>query len=477
VLSDSSTFLRFWLTDGSRETLISHLPKQDLAKLRLVCHDFSVRAAPSLFQDLSITFKTSTFTKPARLAALDRLGFHVETLKFTLPHTPETFLPPLVEPETGEELSFTYTPQIEPPSLRRPKYGDEGTTEILTKQYPPLFHAATNVSAFVRGFSAFNNLTHLKIACPGYDPSQRFRRSTVDFALISLRIAVERNCLNALDTLTLSPIHTSGILHLSPLLGYGATPGSARRWRRIKHLNIQCHTPLSRSSKSQLDGLRLLQTYLTNFQHNLESFDFRWQGEKGPLPFARPRSSSADTSQHPAHVTQRSPARKPLPQTFFFPKLSQINLENIATTSSDLSILVQTHKSTIEQLDLKHVELTHGTWEEAFAALDNEPQTPRPATGSGMAYADIPIMFSPSTASSPPRARAQQTQDAQAVSPTPPNHDLNTKATRPSRWLASSSSSKKRGVPGAARKVREGWAECEEGLRKVLRGSFGVWRQ
>ena len=266
---------------------LSYLPKQDLAKLRLVCHDFSVRAAPALFEDLSITFKTSTFTKPARLAALDRLGFYVKTLNFRLPHTADTFLPPLVEPETGEELSFTYTPQTEPPSLRRPKYGDEGTTEILTRQYPPLFHAATNVSAFIRGFSAFVNLSHLKISCPDYDASQRYRRSTVDFALISLRIAVERNCLNALDTLTLSPVHPSGILHLSPVLGYGATPSSARRWSRIKNLNIQAYTfPSSHRSDSQPDFHRLLQTYLANFRHNLRSFDFRWRGEKGPLPLS-----------------------------------------------------------------------------------------------------------------------------------------------------------------------------------------------
>ncbi|TKA62806.1 hypothetical protein B0A55_11248 [Friedmanniomyces simplex] len=123
VLSDSGTFLKFWLEDKCRDTFLSHLPKDDLASLRLVGHDFGVRAAPALFSDLSITFKTGTFTRPARLAALDRLGFYVKTLRFSVPHTPETFLPPLVEPDTGEELSFTYTPQVTP-CAGRPKYGD-----------------------------------------------------------------------------------------------------------------------------------------------------------------------------------------------------------------------------------------------------------------------------------------------------------------------------------------------------------------
>ncbi|TKA61799.1 hypothetical protein B0A55_11770 [Friedmanniomyces simplex] len=166
VLSDSGTFLKFWLEDKCRDTFLSHLPKDDLASLRLVGHDFGVRAAPALFSDLSITFKTGTFTRPARLAALDRLGFYVKTLRFTVPHTHETFLPPLVEPDTGEELSFTYTPQVTP-CAGRPKYGDIGTTEILTRQYPALFHAATNVPAFVRAFSAFINLQHLHVRCPG----------------------------------------------------------------------------------------------------------------------------------------------------------------------------------------------------------------------------------------------------------------------------------------------------------------------
>jgi hypothetical protein len=209
VLSDSSTFLKFWLTDRCREHLISALPKQDLANLRLVCHDFSARAAPTLFEDLQITFRPGVLTRPARLAALDRLGHHVKHLTFSIPHTTESSLPPLIHPETGEEVNFTYTPQTDASNARQAKYGDEDITELLAHQYPPLFHAATNVPAFIRALSCFVHLKHLEVSCPGSEASlvHQSRRSTVDFALISLRIAMERSYMNALDTLTLSPIH------------------------------------------------------------------------------------------------------------------------------------------------------------------------------------------------------------------------------------------------------------------------------
>ncbi|KAK4935811.1 hypothetical protein LTR66_015412, partial [Elasticomyces elasticus] len=150
VLSFNPAFSRFWLAERCRDSFLSHVEKEDLPSIRLVCHDFRERASSRLFDELDITFKASTFTKPARIAALDRIGHHVNTLNFSLPHTTETFLPPLIDPVTGEERSFTYVPQVKPPAtiidkIRQPKYGDWETTDVLIKQYPPLFHAATNV--------------------------------------------------------------------------------------------------------------------------------------------------------------------------------------------------------------------------------------------------------------------------------------------------------------------------------------------
>ena len=456
VLCESSTFLKFWLEDKCRETFLSHVPKNDLASLRLACHDFSVRAAPALFNDLSITFKTSTFTKPARLAALDRLGFYVKTLRFNIPHSSNTFLPPLVDPETGEELSFTYTPQVEPPTAQRPKYGDIGTTEILTRQWPTLFHAATNVPAFIRAFSAFINLSHLKISCPGYDQTQRFRRNIIDFALISLRIAVERNNLNALDSLTLSPIHPGGILYLAPLLGHGATPRSAGRWARVQRLTVHANA-LSSQQQGEPDYLKLLQTYLRNFQTNLRIFKFRWIGDKAPLPIQHSTTPTSISGQYPSSrpiedTGSCSLRKRRGMQPLQFAKLRRAEFENITASSSDLGAFVELHKRTIGELNFEDVELTSGTWDEALAPL-NKIAKPR----CSEEQADIPIMLSPSFPMPMERLEVAH-QEANGR-----------KSLRMSRWLPTRS--KVTRAPSAARKVREGLLGCEEQLKRVFRGS------
>lgn len=444
VLCESSTLLKFWLDDNCREKFLSFLPRGDLANLRLACHDFSVRAAPALFSDLSITFTANAFTRPSRLAALGRLGFYVKTLRFSLPHTAEMFLPPLVEPDTGAELSFTYTPQTQEPSTRTPKYGDIGTTEILTRQYPPLFHAATNVSAFIRAFSALINLEHLMVCCPGYDASQRYRRSVVDYALISLRIAVEKNCLNALDSLTLSPIHPGGLNYLSPF-GLGSSPRSASRWSRIKYLKLQMvHLPSSAIFVPE--QCKLLRSYLRSFR-NLATFDFRWLGERGPLPLYRSVSS---TSSAPCPMTVHRAV---------FPKIARINVGNIAASAIEIGALVSSHKHTVEEIDLHDVDLTDGTWDDALAPLNNcsRHRTTRGET------ADIPIMLSLDTCAMPspaPRGRAAAA-----------HHAANSqrKSLKVSKWL----SSKK---PSTTQKMKDGLLGCEEQLRKVLSGSVFPWR-
>jgi hypothetical protein len=415
-----------------------------------------MRAAPALFEDLNITFKTSTFTKPARLAALDRMGFYVKTLNFNLLHSKETFLPPLVEPDTGAELSFTYTPQIQPPSPRRPKYGDAGTNEILTRQYPALFHAATNVPAFIQAFSSFVNLEHLKVSCPGYHASQRHRRSTVDYALISLRIAVEQNSLNALTRLTLAPIHLGGLMYLAPVIGYGASPRSASRWSCIQHLTIHSSTLPSAATTAEPDHMKLLQSYIRNFQRNLSSLIFRWDGDKGPMPIQQPVMSETVQGQHPAHrneagALQQPPTRHRGSPAPHFPKLRQLEIENVACSAMEVSAFVACHKRTLEELNFEDTTLTNGTWDEALAPLTRQARRVR-----HQETADIPIMLSPTSASpfSAPMERIDVT-----------NEGTRRRSLRLSRWLYG-----RRSKPVSARKVREGLLGCEEQLKKVLGG-------
>ncbi|KAK0311929.1 hypothetical protein LTR01_002843 [Friedmanniomyces endolithicus] len=464
VLSDSGTFLKFWLEDRCRDTFLSYLSEEDLSSLRLVGHDFSVRAAPALFSDLSITFKTGTFTRPARLAALDRLGFYVKTLRFNVPHTHETFLPPLVEPDTGEELSFTYTPQVTP-SAGRPKYGDVGTTEILTRQYPALFHAATNVPAFVRAFSAFINLQHLQVCCLGYDESTRNRRSIVDFALISFRIAAERNCLNALDSLTLSPIHPGALQYLSPLMGYGATPRSTKTWSRIQHLAIHVQSQPNPAANNQPEYCKTLQTYLRTFQQNLTTLDFAWLGAAGPLPVQQLGPSAPTAQEHPAnrigvHVREQrsTPPHKPT-QLLHFPRLRKVKVKNIATPAAAIQAFARTHRHTIQELDLEDTELTAGTWDEALSPLTT--RTRRRRTTSH--HACIPIMLSPSTLAAPLLVPMERVDPYIAPGGRP--------STRLSKWFAGRAA----GKPAGHRTVRQGLLGCEGQLKRVFGGVL-AWK-
>ena len=428
------------------------MPQHDLANLRLACHDFSVRAAPALFSDLSITFRTNTFTRPSKLAALDRLGFYVKTLHFNMPHNSDTFLPPLIEPETGVELSFTYTPQVQEQSSKRPKYGDAGTTDILSRQYPALFHAATNVPAFIRAFSAFINLQHLAISCPGYDSSLRYRRSIVDYCLISLRIAVERNSLHALDTLTLSPIHPGGLLSLSPVLGFGASPRSASRWSRIRTLVINAVNMPHNDATQEPDQLKLIQTYLRNFQTGLEVLRFRWLGQHEEFPIQQPPMSAAPLfGQHPAHQTAGSKSLRPLR----FSRMKQLEVDHVTTSARTISNFVANHNSTLRELKFEGIELSQGTWDEALA-----PMTTRCRGAARNDMADIPIMLSPSagtTAFPIPLERIEVDADGQ-------------KSLRMSKWLLS-----KKRTTTVPKKLRDGLLGCEEQLRRVLRGSAFPW--
>ncbi|EMC99315.1 hypothetical protein BAUCODRAFT_398985 [Baudoinia panamericana UAMH 10762] len=453
VLCDSGTFLKFWLDDICRDRFLSYVPRADLANIRLSCHDFSVRAAPALFSDLSITFRTGTFTKPATVAALDRVGCYVNRLTFNVPHTLETFLPPLIEPDTGEELSFTYTPQIQIPSATRPKYGDAGTTEVLTRQWPALFHAATNVPAFVRVFSALINLNSLQISCPGYEPSMRRRRSVVDFVLISLRIAVEQNCLNALNTLALAPIHPGALLYLLPTVGYGATPRSLRAWSRIRHLRTAVEATAASGQAVLADDRNLLQAYIAHFQANLESIDFLWHGQKGAWPFPHALVPNSDT--HPAlrmapavNLPTHSSSKPARP--LYFQQLRNIKVANTTASASDIQSFVETHRCTLEDVDLEDVELGGGTWDDALAPLTRQD---RHRTN----YADIPIMLSPTAAMPTIPALADST-----GSVTMPE---DRRSSRVPGWLSS-----RRSKPLAVRKVREGLHGCEEGLKKMLAG-------
>ena len=393
VIMSTKPFLQFWWTDNTRNTFLSYVPKDDLVSLRLACHDFGVRATPALFKEIDITFRASIFTKPLRMAAFARIGHHVRTLKFNVPHGPETFLPPLLDPVSGEECSFIYEPYTQStrdPATRLsvPTYGSWELTDMLVKQYPPLFHAAANVPSFIRFFAGMPNLKHLKISTPNQESNQRYRRDIVDYALISLRIAVERNALTSLDSLSLLSAHPGAVLYLNPMMGFGATPTSIKRWKQIRNLTIQMDTV---TLGSPADHLKLLHSYLTLFSASVKTFKFRWIGDKGPCPLSL-RTEKVLQAPSPTAACPRT-CHNPLP-TLKFKRLRIMEVENTVLDASQISSFITSHRRTLRDFNFENTHLRSGTWDEALSPLTDisGSESWKDKTEEVM---DVPLMLSP----------------------------------------------------------------------------------
>ncbi|ETI19745.1 hypothetical protein G647_08758 [Cladophialophora carrionii CBS 160.54] len=399
----STTFVKFWRTDLTRDCFLSYVAQDDLRSLRLACKVFADDIAPALFKNLKIRFSANTFSRRARRCALDRIGPHVRHLSFIMPHSTETFLPPLLIPGTLDEVTFLYEPRVDnsrphsssssSSSSSTSKYGSWEMNDLLVKQYPPLFHAATNVDAFFQAISAMPGLRHLHVSCPGQLAGQRYRKDVVDYALISLRLAIEAANPSQLETLTLAPIHPSAIFYLRPQLSIGSLPSSARVWRRIKSLNIEMDS--FRYGRDQpSDHLKILHSYLQTLQ-SLENLTFQWLGEKGPCPLSlhtepcTSRPTSLDCSQACPDSSAKSPCR-PLK----FPRLKAMHLSNATFDADQASAFIMSHRKVLHEFQFDRCRLRSGTWDDALAPLtrivgDNGWKQKQEEV------MDVPIMLSP----------------------------------------------------------------------------------
>ena len=370
-------FLRLWRDEGIRPTLVANLDTATIGALRLTSAECCNVTTPSLFKRTCLTFTPSSLTRPSRLEALGRIGHHIEHLTFSMPHCPSTFLPPLLNPMTGREVNFLYTPHTSTASVvQRPKYGSPELCDILTQQYPPIFHAATNVPAFITAMSQLSNLRHLTISCPGQDAAQRYRRDAVDYALISLRIAIERAPLLRLEKLSLSHMHPAGLVYLRHMPGFGCTPSAGRRWKQIKKLYITMDSWDFQGLQSGLDHLKILDDYIRTFSPNLEKVSFGWNGRKGPCPFtlftdplfAPPRKTAKLFAEltSPMSPLPEPPARPAMS----FPNLRYMQVRNATMSAEQVAAFVLEHRHTVREFDFENVVLiSGGTWEDALAPL------------------------------------------------------------------------------------------------------------
>lgn len=401
---NSDAFARFWRTDLTRDCFLSFAAPSDLKSLRLTCREVAPDVASALFRHLTIRFNANSFSRRSRMIALEGIGHHVKTLTFEMAHSQTTFLPPLIAPDTLEELTFIYEPHTvssRPVSASSTssgsKYGSWEIDDLLIKHYPPVFHAATNIPAFTRALTALPNLRRLELSCPGQEEAQRYRRDAVDFALISLRVAVEQANPAALDTLVLDPVHPGAAFSLRPQTSYGSSPASTRVWRRIKSLKIGMDSfAFGRHLPS--DHLKILHTYLQSFP-SVEQLSFEWLGNKGPCPLSLDAEpcTSRPSSLESANACPKScalPACKPIRLR----RLRQMHLRNATFDASQAAAFVMLHRKVLHEFDFDECALRSGTWNEALAPLsritgsDDWKAQQRPLREEVM---DVPLVLSP----------------------------------------------------------------------------------
>ena len=381
----SAAFVKFWRTDLTRECFLAYVPQDDLLALRLAGRDTAGPVAQYLFADIKVNFNTNCFSRNARLRALESIGHHVRTFTFNMPHTSDTFLPPLIDPISGIEQKFFYKPDLEnsrPSSsssrLSAPKYGSWDMNDLLIKQYPLLFHAATNIPSFMRAIAAMPSLRHLRISCPGQDSNHRYRKSIVDYALISVRIALEHVCPKELQSLSLQDIHPSTLQNLRPAMSIGSNPSSTKIWRRITALTIEMEAwPVS--SEDKTDHLKILHSYLQAFP-SLSSLNFAWLGEtKGPLPLALDLEPCIthpapvpDDSQCPPTKTSRlgtSSDGKPALRPLRLKSLLSTRITNATLDAAQAADFPLRHRRHLREFDYSNCTLRSGTWDDALEPL------------------------------------------------------------------------------------------------------------
>ncbi|KAI0012717.1 hypothetical protein F4779DRAFT_567674 [Xylariaceae sp. FL0662B] len=376
-------FYCLWQKERTRETLFELLSKEDICNVRLASSACCNLVTKRLFLRTHLTFSAHSFTRQTRIQALSRIGHHIEHLTFYFPHSNASFLPPLIHPETGREISFLYKPHTSMASvLERPKFANSELGEVLTQQYPPLFHAASNVPSFINAMKHLPNMRHLTIKTPGQDPKERYRRDIVDYALISLRISVERVPLKKLTKLSLSSVHPSAFIYLRHGTGFGCLPSAARRWQQIRKMHISVESWDFYGPSPGLDHLKIIDDYIRNFSTSLEKLTFTWLGRKGPCPlslaadplFAPPRSSQKLFHEvtSPMSPLPPTPARK----SIVCRKLRYLAVRNATMNAPQVANLVATHKHNVREFDFENVVLINNdSWDDALAPLMEK--TPR----------------------------------------------------------------------------------------------------
>lgn len=378
-------FIGVWLNDSVRDVLCDACDDDTLCSLRKTSRDLADVIAPVLFKTLYLSFRIDTFSKPGRLETFSRVGHHVRDLHFSMEHCEATFLPELYATD-GESNMWPWAPcktvksKVER-TLRQPT-----ESEQWMEHWPPMFQAASNAYQFIRFFRYMPRLRGLTLTTSGQDSQDLYRRSAVDFAVASVRTALDNVDLQLFRRLSLD-IHPGALLSLMPTHSYVNSPRSNRLIKRIKKLKI---TMTSWDfEKNEKDHLKLLDSYIRSFAPSLEKLIFTWDGERGPCPVTLQSDSLINLLAYEnrnAHLLfgEMTSPMSPLPERpakpeINFSRLRSIKLQNASMTAQQLHDFFARHRETLRSYELNEVELKdHGDFEYVVSPLLNlEDETSR----------------------------------------------------------------------------------------------------
>jgi hypothetical protein len=140
MMLPESRLTRLWRRVLIRKILELYLTASDLISCRLVCRYLATQLEPILFHDITIRFRCRTLSRPSRVSALERIGQHVQRVTFAIAHTTETFLPPVIDTDTGKEQTFVYMPQNQRGLTKEPQIWDLGddrsASQAISSTFP-----------------------------------------------------------------------------------------------------------------------------------------------------------------------------------------------------------------------------------------------------------------------------------------------------------------------------------------------------
>ncbi|KJX98601.1 hypothetical protein TI39_contig402g00012 [Zymoseptoria brevis] len=236
------------------------------------------RAPGMLFQQL---YAKAPFPSSDRLSTLTSIAAHCHHLAIQIGEPPQTR-------RNKSGPSKLITRWKKGPSSTIPRKSSTTTLQAMCPHPNPAHLVDRRLGTYL-----FQHLTHFQTLTLRVHGNPAWPGCTlIESTLITLRLSLERAQVRTLRSLTVSPIHISGILHLrwSPLGAFVEPPSasaSAGLWQSLTSLTLHLRNPTHTGELSfaqAITATKLLQDYLGSFSATLRRLQFIWLDAEGPSP-------------------------------------------------------------------------------------------------------------------------------------------------------------------------------------------------